>query len=257
MAIDYGTLVTAGVAKQIAESLREAIIRGDLKVDERLPSEHELAARFGVSRPTIREALNRLAAQNLIRSRRGPAGGSFVNRVSHEEIAAMLESMASFLVSIGEFDLAEITEARQELEILCCRLAAERHDEADLAAMAAELATQRDRSISDVEFCASDVRFHRLIVLATKNRALHFAMLAVVGALQPAANMVIYRFRERQRIIKHHERLFAEIQQRRPDAAAAALRELMAYLREMYAQAQDWRRERDAPVAGAGRNVVA
>jgi len=72
MAIKFEPLVTESLAKQIAENIREAIMTGSLKVDERLPTEEELAARFEVSRPTIREALKRLAAQHLIRSRRGP-----------------------------------------------------------------------------------------------------------------------------------------------------------------------------------------
>jgi DNA-binding transcriptional MocR family regulator len=57
MAIDYQGLVTQGLASQIADQIRAAIPAGRLKVDERLPTEAELAARWGVSRPTIREAL--------------------------------------------------------------------------------------------------------------------------------------------------------------------------------------------------------
>ena len=68
-------IVTKSAAKQIAEHIRGAILEGRLKGDERLPTEEELAARYGVSRPTVREALKRLAAQNLISSKRGPAGG--------------------------------------------------------------------------------------------------------------------------------------------------------------------------------------
>ena len=75
MAIEYDGLVTEGLAKQISEKIRDAILDGRLAVDARLPTEEELAARFSVSRPTIREALKRLAAQNLIRSRRGPKIG--------------------------------------------------------------------------------------------------------------------------------------------------------------------------------------
>ena len=52
---------------QIATAIRESIVSGVLAVDERLPNEAELAAQFGVSRPTVREALKRLAANNLIR----------------------------------------------------------------------------------------------------------------------------------------------------------------------------------------------
>ncbi|RMD91894.1 MAG: GntR family transcriptional regulator, partial [Alphaproteobacteria bacterium] len=59
------------LSAQIARAIRAAIMDGSLKVDERLPSEQELAESFGVSRPTVREALKRLAAQSLIRTQRG------------------------------------------------------------------------------------------------------------------------------------------------------------------------------------------
>ena len=53
---------------QISEAARALILAGKLVIDERLPGEQELVARFGVSRPTMREAPERLAAQNLIRT---------------------------------------------------------------------------------------------------------------------------------------------------------------------------------------------
>jgi hypothetical protein len=53
MAIDYQGLVTQGLAKQISEKIREAILEGRVRVHERLPTEEELAAKFNVSRPTI------------------------------------------------------------------------------------------------------------------------------------------------------------------------------------------------------------
>lgn len=80
MSIEYQKVVRTGLAKQVADEIRDAILSGRLQIDERLPTEEELARRFGISRPTIREALKRLAAQNLIRSQRGPTGGTFVRR---------------------------------------------------------------------------------------------------------------------------------------------------------------------------------
>jgi len=76
MAINFQPLVAESLAKQIAENIRNSILDGSLKVDDQLPTEEVLAEKFNVSRPTIREALKRLAAQNLIRSRRGPTGVS-------------------------------------------------------------------------------------------------------------------------------------------------------------------------------------
>ena len=80
-------IVKTSVSRQIADQLRAAIVEGRLKIGERLPTEDELAQRFGVSRPSVREALKRLAAQNLVRARRGPSGGNFVVKPSYAELA--------------------------------------------------------------------------------------------------------------------------------------------------------------------------
>jgi len=245
MAINFQPLATASLANQIAENIRRAILDGSLKVDDQLPTEEVLAEKFNVSRPTIREALKRLAAQNLIRSRRGPAGGTFVNRPSQEDLSSSLTGAAMLMVSMGEFSLSEIAEARRELELTCCRLAAERRKEEHLRTMAEEIERQRNRETTDVDFCASDVRFHRALVDATGNPVLQFVMFAVIEALQPATNLVIFRFREREIILDQHERIYQSIKSRNAEAAEEALAEQMNYLCEQYAEAQEWRRERD------------
>jgi GntR family transcriptional regulator, transcriptional repressor for pyruvate dehydrogenase complex len=56
MNLGFPALVTESLAKQIAENIGSAIIEGRLKVNERLPTEEELARQFGVSRPTVRGA---------------------------------------------------------------------------------------------------------------------------------------------------------------------------------------------------------
>ena len=245
MAINFQPLVAESLAKQIAENIRNSILDGSLKVDDQLPTEEVLAGKFNVSRPTIREALKRLAAQNLIRSRRGPTGGTFVNRPSHEDLRSTLTGSAMLMVSMGEFSLSEIAEARRELELPCCRLAAERREEEHLRSMAEEIARQRDPDTTDADFCASDVRFHRAMVDATGNPVLQFVMFAVIEALQPATNLVIFRFREREKILAQHERIYAAIKARNADVAEEALAEQMNYLCEQYAEAQEWRRVRD------------
>ena len=245
MAINFQPLVAESLAKQIAENIRSSILDGSLKVDDQLPTEEVLAKKFNVSRPTIREALKRLAAQNLIRSRRGPSGGTFVNRPSQEELSSSLTGAAMLMVSMGEFGLSEIAEARRELELTCCRLAAERRGEEHLLSMAKEIDRQKDPATTDVDFCASDVRFHRALVDATQNPVMQFVMFAVIEALQPATNLVIFRFREREKILTQHERIYAAIKARNAEVAEEALAEQMNYLCEQYAEAQEWRRERD------------
>ncbi len=245
IAIQYDRLVTTSLAKQIAEQLRAAILDGRLKVDERLPTEEELAARYSVSRPTIREALKRLAAQNLVRSRRGPTGGTFISRPTPMELRTTLANAATLMVTLGEFDVEAITEARREMEQLCLRLAIERRSDTHLQQMADELAMQRE-SISDEEFCASDIRFHRALVDATANPVLQFNMVTVIEALQPLMNMIANRYRERLVVVSHHEALLGALQARKGEQAAAALDQLIDYLCQQYHQAQQSRAGADA-----------
>jgi DNA-binding FadR family transcriptional regulator len=241
MPLQYDKVVTQSLAKQIAENIRDAIISGDLQVDERLPTEDELAAKFKVSRPTVREALKRLAAQNLIRSQRGPTGGTFVNRPSAEEVSASLTTATTLLVSMGEFSLEEIAEARRELELLCCKLAVAHRDDSQLDRMAAQLERQREPDLSDEDFCAADVAFHRALADASGNPVLRFVMFAVIEALQPISNMLVFRFRERDKIIDQHQRLLDAVRAQDEAEALSVLGEQMDYLREQHARAQAWR----------------
>ena len=102
--VQQNTIVKTSISKQIAEQLRAAIVSGQFKIGERLPTEDELAQRYGVSRPSVREALKRLAAQNLVRARRGPTGGNFVVQPSYEELAESLSGAATLLVGMEALD---------------------------------------------------------------------------------------------------------------------------------------------------------
>jgi GntR family transcriptional repressor for pyruvate dehydrogenase complex len=234
-------IVTASPAKQIAEHIRRAILEGRLKGAERLPTEEELANRYGVSRPTVREALKRLAAQNLISSRRGPASGTFVNSLTLEELAQNVTSAATMLVTVGGLEMDEIAEARIELEGLCCRLAVEHATENIVSKLQEALQRQSDPVLSDEDFCASDVCFHRIIVHAAQNTMLRFIMYAFIEALVPITNMVIVYVRDRSTIIEHHRRMLVAMERRDAADLCRHLRALIDYLRESYVKAREQR----------------
>lgn len=252
MPIEYQDVVRTGVARQVADKIRAAILDGRLKIDERLPTEEELARSFGISRPTVREALKRLAAQNLVRSQRGPSGGTFVSRPDPEGLSSAITGAATLLVGVGAFDIDEIIGARLETEAICCRLACERRGEADLEAMRAEVALQRSATPSDEEFCASDVRFHRSLVKAAGNGPLSLMMYTVVEAFMPITNMIVSQVRERKKVADFHQRLADAIEARDAAGATSVLSELLAYLRDSYAVSLKLRAEREAARAMRG-----
>ena len=72
---------------QIYSRMVEAILRGDYVDSKKLPTESELASQFGVSRPTVREALSRLRSDGIIESRRG--SGSHVVRAPGTPASSM------------------------------------------------------------------------------------------------------------------------------------------------------------------------
>lgn len=225
---------------------------GDLARDVRLPTEAELAKSFGVSRPTIREALKRLSARNLLRTRRGVTGGNFVSIPSFEEVRTDLSTTSMLLVSHQVFSLGDLAESRRLLESMCARLAAERRSSADLAELEGLLVRQARPDLSDEEFCEADVAFHRVIVRAAGNPVLDYVMVFALEALHPSTNLVINRFRNREDVIALQRRLLSAIRAGKPAAAEKAVQAQMDHLSAIYDMAQEFvesrRRERDGSV---------
>ncbi|WP_299955482.1 FCD domain-containing protein [uncultured Roseobacter sp.] len=194
----------ADLSAQIAAAIRDAIISGGLIVDERLPSEAELAEQFDVSRPTVREALKRLAAQSLIRTQRGATGGAFVNRLSFEAAQPQQITTSTLLLSMNAVSFETACEARYALERACAPLSAERRTPDHLATMRAEIHRQSQPGLTDEAFCASDVAFHRALVDGAGNPVLSYQLAGAVEAMQPLMNMITFTARDRARIIALH-----------------------------------------------------
>ena len=194
----------ADLSAQIAEAIRDAIINGQLIVDERLPSEAELAEQFDVSRSTVREALKRLAAQSLIRTQRGAFGGAFVNRISFEEAHGQQITTSTLLLSMNAVSFDVACDARFAMERACAPFAAEHRNADHLATMRAEIHRQSQPGLSDESWCASDVAFHRALVDAADNPVLSYQLAGAVEAMQPLMNMITFTARSRERIIELH-----------------------------------------------------
>ena len=192
------------LSTQIAEAIRNAIVEGRLIVDQRLPSESELCDQFNVSRPTVREALKRLAAQNLIRTQRGASGGAFVNRLSFEDAYGQQITTSTLLLSMNAVSFETACEARFALERACVALAAQRRKPDHLAAMRAEIHRQSQPGLTDESFCASDVAFHRALVDAAANPIMSYQLAGAVEAIEPLMNMITFTARNREKIVAFH-----------------------------------------------------
>lgn len=221
------------LSAQIAGAIRDAIISGDLPVDERLPSEAELSDQFAVSRPTVREALKRLAAQSLIRTQRGATGGAFVNRLRFEEAYGQQITTSTLLLSMNSVSFQTACEARYALERACAPLAAERRTADHLATMRAEAHRQAQPGLTDEAFCASDVAFHRALVDAAGNPVLSYQLAGAVEAMQPLMNMITFSARNREKIVGFHTKIADALETHYAQAADAHLVALADYTQSL------------------------
>lgn len=233
---------------QIAKQLREAILRGQWKPGDRLPTEQELAGVFDVARGTAREALKHLSASGMINSSRGSGGGTYVVVPAAEDVASRLSEAIMLWFRAGDVSVGEVDEARLTLERQCVALAAERRTEEDLEAMAAPLARAQDPELDTAEWLNADLDFHTAITRAAGNRILELAMTSV-HLVRPMTNTVFVDLLDRDTIQGQHEAIFEAIRDQDADRACARLLDHVNHLDEVRTQALADRRAREVPIS--------
>ncbi|MGX6447633.1 FadR/GntR family transcriptional regulator [Patulibacter sp. S7RM1-6] len=229
-------LTRASAATQIADQVRDAILRGELTAGERLPPEPELADEFGVSRATVREAIKLLAAARLVESTRGAAGGTFIVLPDPAAVAESIGDTISLWFSSGSTSLAEVSEARESIERICVRLAAERRTDEDLAAIRRAVEDARGAGGDLDALLRHDLDFHIAICRAGKNAVLELPMTAI-HLVRPWTNTVVYALLDGGAVADQHEAIAAGIAARDAARAEAAFDVHMAYLTELRSRA--------------------
>lgn len=148
------------LSDSLYHSLRGRISNGDYQVNQKLPPETQLSQEFGVSRPVLRSALERLRDEGLIYSRQG--AGSFVRASETTPVGfSPVETLA---------DIQRCYEFRLTIETKTAALAAERRNAAALADIATALDLMRVATGSHQHREDADFAFHLAIVLASNNQ---------------------------------------------------------------------------------------
>ena len=217
-------------AQTVADALAHLIL-SELSPGSTLPSEADLAARYDVSRLTIREAVKLLEGRGLLAIARGRKA------VVREPDGA---AFADFLTSLIRYDskgLFDLIEVRLSLEVQSATLAAKRATRAGIAAIESELQGMRDTvgprgqtmtHEQELGFHTHDVGFHEAVALASGNRVLGFLFEAMAQPLREG--FFISRRGHEQRghtlhdTIEAHQRIVDCIKAGNGRAAAEAMR---------------------------------
>lgn len=164
-----GDLVQREKPQQIADELRTLIVNGELADGESLGREPDLVERFGVSRPSLREALRILETEGLIRVVRGLHGGV----VAQSPDRRMTARTAALVLQARNVPLSDVFEARGMLEPLAAKIVASSRKKKS-AATELRLLIEDERAAleSPEEFAEANARFHERLVALADNQTL-------------------------------------------------------------------------------------
>jgi len=220
---------TAGAAgggrvEAVMRRLETALLDGTWTPGMRLPSERQLAEQYGVARNTVREALQRLAARDLLRTRRG--AGVYVTDRLRSGIVSPWGQLVADHPALRE----DILEFRHVLEGATDYFAALRADAADLEhirALLSELEWAREADDKAAEADA-DAKLHDVIARASHNTMFLHLHASVVGMLREHIAINGTGLREQhpdasQHLLVQHRALCEAILARRPEQARDAM----------------------------------
>jgi GntR family transcriptional repressor for pyruvate dehydrogenase complex len=223
-----------GASEQVAVQIQHHIQREGLGPDDFLGREEDLAAAFGVSRPTLREALKLLASGNLIRANKGPGGGIFVARTAEQGISRSLSDSIAMMLETGAVTLEELLDARLLLEVPLAGHAAQRADAALVTRLRAAVRAEAAADPDDLETLATaDGEVHRTIAAAAGNRMAEALIGWVFDVLQPSLMVTLHGAVLQSAVVEQHEALLAAMEKGDPARAERAMKDHLLYLRDV------------------------
>ncbi|MFM7536789.1 MAG: FadR/GntR family transcriptional regulator [Acidimicrobiales bacterium] len=218
-------------AELVADHLRSEIVAGNLAAGSTLPVERELIEAYGVSRPTLREALRILETEGLLKVTRGVKGGA---KVIGPSLTLATHALGMLLQAKGT-PLVDVQIARSIIEPPAARMVAERHAPEDLLVLREALGVER-AALDTTDFPFAAMRFHETLVGLCGNDTID-AFSQILHDIHRGAAVMFSKSRSAStswgRIIEQHEQLIAYIESGDGAAAEQLWREYWApFLRD-------------------------
>lgn len=204
-------------SSEIATQIRFEIAKGNLALNDRLPSERSLAADYGVARNTIRVALNQLESENYVEIR--PGSGTYVVYKREDPAPQAIERAKPL----------ELIDARFALEPHICRLCVLHGDQDDFDRLET-LCARMEHAVDDpVAFAEIDTDFHRLLARTTGNGLLIW-IIGQINSVRATDEWTLMRHLTLNRAMitqynAQHREILNAIRNREPERAAAAMKE--------------------------------
>lgn len=240
--MEVGQVRHRRLSDDIVAQLETMILEGTLQAGDRLPAERILAEQFGVSRPSLREAIQKMVAKGLLKSRQG--GGNYVA----ESLGSTFSDPLMQLLEDKEDAQRDLLEFRHTLEAACAYYAAKRATDLDRQKLTEAFAVlqdcyERSGRVSRAEEGAADAGFHLAIAEASHNAVLLHTIRGLFDLLKRnvvtnIGGMYAQSAETREMLIAQHRELYQAIIEGRADEARACSEKHIDYVQEVLAESQ-------------------
>lgn len=219
------------ISDQVFDQLRELIFRGEFKAGEKILTERELAEAFGVSRTSVRDAINKLVVLGLLEQKQGQ--GTFVRSPESKE-----ESLLATMVESQDASITDLLEVRMGLECNAAAMAATRAVEKDLQFMEKSIEEMQKEVNSGRLGTEADASFHMAIAYATYNPLQVFIMKNFYDFLFTGIKVNLkglYKVPSNiDTIIDQHKAIYQAIREHNPDTAHLAMKRHIEFVYDFF-----------------------
>ena len=211
------------VSDEIVNQIRTQISGGVLKPGDRLPPERQLVKEFGVSRPSLREALNSLVTIGFLEVR---GKRTFIKSAASESMRNPL----SLLIETDTQKIFDLIEVRKALEAWGSYLAAQRATEQDIKQLGNIIEEMRTAFEQGRSWEKQDADFHLGIAQATHNTIQTHVMSTIYDLLRESVARVFKDRSKAKKLLDQHYRIFSAIKNHSPDKARDRTLEHLNYV---------------------------
>lgn len=202
------------IQNDIVIQIRDLMNHKNLEPGDKLPSERSLSDKFGVSRTSVREAIQKLEFYGILISK--PQSGTFVADIG--QIA--MNGMVNEILRLEEPDFKSLVETRILLELKTVRLAARRRTKEDLKRLKNSLDAYKQKVENAEDAVQEDLLFHLAIAKASGNSTLNTFMLIIIPEI--LTNFEKYHVCDKDMAFKgiqEHQDIFDAINEQNPQLA--------------------------------------
>ena len=200
------------ITEEIVFRIREQIAKGELKTNDRLPSEREMALKLGVSRPTVREALQVLEHTGFIEVRKG--SGAYIRDISKQTLTDPLQ----ILIKDSDKRYEDVYEFRTAIEVWAVGLAAKRIEPEELEGLEKIIAEMKKQHRAGSPLDELDASFHMSIARACRNDIYYHVARTMLHLYTQAARVTHEQLflseKDQEELLADHEAIFNAIQSR-------------------------------------------